>query len=316
MGSIFVNSSRAKTWWHKYCYNLAGEAGFESGIGDHAGQDADRGGQDRMSWVAAVDYRRGRDHVQGGLPCQDFGLIDKPDETLVAGVVTDGAGAARYSHFGARAAAALAIHFLHARAPESWEAAIARLREFGGADLAHDIVGAVRRGLEEEAALRGCRLEDLACTMLAFLAWPEGVISVRVGDSYLIRGIPSRLYRVVGDGGDGGDEHESLFVTDPEAAGQAVVTVETGPISFLAATTDGLAPVSIRGADGQPDAPFFRPLDDYVAAARDDDEVHRGIRALLRSERLAALVEDDATLLVCGWSDAPGQPPRAPTQRA
>jgi len=269
-----------------------------------------------MSWVAAVDYRRGRDHERGGRPCQDFGLIEKPNETLVAGVVTDGDGSARFSHFGARAAAVLAIDFLHAHAPGGWEDGAERLGKADRMQLARALIEAVRHGIDEEALARGCRPGDLACTLLAFMAWPEGVISIRVGDSYLIRGVSSRLYRFVGTPGADDCLDEPLFVTDPDCADRAVVTVEPGPISFLAAATDGLAPLSIRHADGQPYAPFFRPLDDYVAIARDDDEVHRGIRAFLRSDRHARAVEDDTTLLLCGWSDALQRTPRTPAHHA
>ena len=248
-----------------------------------------------MTWCAAVDYRQGTAHRRVGLPCQDFGGVRKPaGSDAIVGAVADGAGSASLSHFGAQSATRFALSLLSDRAARAT-----------GPDetLMDGLLEAVQAHLTIAARTYGCDTDDLACTLIAFAAWPTGIAALQIGDGFLIRSVGGRLYRQVGTGHRGEFINETLFVTDPGVADRVRVAVELGPISFIAAATDGLEHVSISSDDGRPHMPFFGPLNDYVSRTSNDDEVHQGIREFLRSERLSTRVDDDMTLLLCGWRD-------------
>jgi hypothetical protein len=79
------------------------------------------------------------------------------------------------------------------------------------------------------------------------------------------------------------------------------VSVQDGPVAFLCAASAPLEQISIRRRDGLPQKEFFGPLDRYASTAPDDEEVHRGIRSFLRSERIHGRLDHDFVLALCGY---------------
>ena len=238
-----------------------------------------------MGWLAAVDYRQGSLHRAYQQPCQDFGLVVKPKEDCVIGAIADGVGDARLSHIGAQTAVKAATSSLCSVANEN--------RQTGTTELQSALEN-VLETLRQEATSRSCETTDLATSLLAFVLTEERIATVRVGDGFLISGAPSRAYRSIGH-----REATTVSVTDADL--EAEYTIEDGPVTFVAAGTEGLQNLTIRQHDGKPHTPFLQPLNSYLSAAESDDEIHLGIREFLRSERLAEHVEDDVTLMLCGW---------------
>lgn len=248
-----------------------------------------------MTWRAAVDYRQGAVHRKTGTPCQDFGGVRTLQHLdIVIGAIADGSGSAVLSHIGAQSATKRALQLLADRATQTPEPDAAPIE---------NLIIEVRQTLDETAVSYGCAPEDLACTLIAFIAWPTGIASVQIGDGYLIRGDGRYGFQKVGAGHRGEYINETVFVTDPDALDHMAITVEAGPVRFIAAATDGLEHVSISSEDGLPHRPFFRPLSDYVTMTANDDEIHRGIREFLRSDKLSERVDDDVALLLCGWRE-------------
>lgn len=248
-----------------------------------------------MSWRAAVDFRQGAAHRKTGTPCQDFGGVRTlPHLDIVVGAIADGSGSAELSHIGAQSATRCALTMLADRAAQA---------DGPEESLLQNLILDVRANLDSTAKAYGCDPDDLACTLIAFIAWPTGIASIQIGDGYLIRGDGRYGFRKVGAGQRGEYVNETIFITDQDAPDQVAVTIEDGPVRFIAAATDGLEHVSISSENGLPHRPFFRPLNDYVSMTANDDEIHRGIREFLRSEKLSERVDDDVTLLLCGWRE-------------
>jgi len=241
-----------------------------------------------LAWLAAVDYRQGTLHRAHHQPCQDFGLVVKPTAGCVIGALADGDGEARLSHIGAQSAVKAATAALSDSAIDHTDT--------DGSDL-ETALQAVRDALLQEAAGRACPVEDLATSLLAFVLTEGRIAALRVGDGFLISGAPSQPYRTVGQASL--ESAGAVSVTDPDA--EAEITILDGPVTFVAAGTEGLQELTIRPEDGRPYSSFLRPLNSYLTAAESDDEIHLGIREFLRSDRLAEHVEDDVTLLLCGW---------------
>ena len=103
-----------------------------------------------------------------------------------------------------------------------------------------------------------------------------------------------------------------LFQQDPENAGPTSIVApnalekmeiafQPGVAEFICASTGGLIPLSIQKTEHRPRAPFFRPLDKCAAMAETDDDIHRGLRAFLRSAPFIDHLKKDCTLMLGGY---------------
>ncbi len=261
-----------------------------------------------MSWTAAVDFSSGRLHRRDSRPCQDYGQVLKLDENLILGAIADGAGTCPMSHLGAHAAVGSVIRhgverYQVSRSKKDPHAA--------GIDLAlaaliEESTEVARDSVARVAQENRLPLDALATTLLVFAAGPLGFAAVQVGDSALVYRDASTGYRLALSPDRGEYANETLFITDAAARAETRLEHHQGSIAFIAAFSDGLMPVSIANDDQRPHAPFFQPLDEFVSGSESDGDVHRGIRAFLRSERLVERTDDDMTLMLCGWQPDDG----------
>jgi serine/threonine protein phosphatase PrpC len=253
-----------------------------------------------MSWNAAVDFRKGKSHVKREEPCQDYGQITKLKDDIIVGAVADGAGSAKYSHIGAKTAVRSAINTM--RSNTSQFEAIARHPNFNdAAEVLQALLGNVQESLESTAADHLAPLNDLATTLIVIVASPNGMAAMQIGDGFIVFRQSGRRYELMFRPDKGEHINETSFITESDATASMQVAVHDGPLEFFCASTDALEPLSIRYSDWKPHTPFFRPLDECTALAKDDDDVHRGIRAFLRSDGLVERVEDDCTLMLGGY---------------
>ncbi len=224
------------------------------------------------------------------MPCHDFGTVAKPTRECVVGAVAEGAARGRLSHIGAQIAARTAADALDA---------LTRTGTSPDEDDLRRVLRRVRLVLVREAAERNCDLSELATTLIAFALIPDRIAAIQVGDGFLVAASPARPYHSICGTG------QTSFVTDDEAEDTVAIALDEGPVSFVAAGTDGLRSLSVRSEDGRPHSSFLRPLNRYISTAESDDEIHLGIREFLRSDRLAERVEDDMALMLCGWRGDP-----------
>lgn len=137
---------------------------------------------DTTVWKAAVARCVGASHEQTGRPCQDFALSLSGHDDESAIVLADGAGSAKYSHFGA----VIAAHIATRAAMRNFDAAFCSREDEG--ELKRDVLESVNSSLES-FALEGrhafdedeslladlpddssvafpCDVKDLSCTLL------------------------------------------------------------------------------------------------------------------------------------------------------
>jgi serine/threonine protein phosphatase PrpC len=252
-----------------------------------------------MAWIAAVECRRGPAHRRRRLPCQDFGATRKLRSGLLIGAVADGAGNAALAHRGARLAVrAVLAHLGRGFATGAVTAKPedhllrARLRAaFAGA----------RTRLIEQAAAESVEAADFACTLIAFVAAPDWLAAMQIGDGLLVARSEGAVYELLFQPDKGEYANETSFLTDRDGLARVRFRTIEAPQSFLCAATDGLESVSIERRAMAPHAPFFKPLDDYILAAADERQARRDIRDFLASDRLEARSDDDKTLLLSGF---------------
>ncbi len=256
-----------------------------------------------MSWVAAVDYRRGNLRQRRGLPCQDYGKLRKVGEDLVIGVMSDGSPDAPMAQLGTKAVVRSAMSFLTQRV-EADPRTARRLSDSLG--LFDGMLEQVRGALNATAHQVEARADGLACTLLAFIAGPSGIAAQQIGDGFLACRTQADGYDYLFRPGATGSDRPRTFVTSPEAVRIDAMKALSCPVEFICAGTDGLGEASRQRGPVRPENPFLRNLDDYIATTRSDSEAHEGIRQILRSGRLADQAEDDMTLMICAWRTTGG----------
>jgi hypothetical protein len=249
-------------------------------------------------WIAAVDFQAGPRHRRECAPCQDYGALRRLPGGIVLGAVADGAGSAPHSAKGARWAVQHVLRHLGAVFRTDASGTHRDIEQTLRAALA-----ATRGAIGDRAARNGLLVEDIACTLIVFVAAPDWLAAAQIGDGFIVARLDGDAYELLLAPLHGEYVNETVFLTAPDGLDSARLTLRRTPARFICAATDGLESVSLRSADAAPHAGFFRPLEQFLSTAEDERMVRRSIREFLRSERLAARSDDDKTLLLCGRRD-------------
>lgn len=250
-----------------------------------------------MVWRAIVRSSVGTSHKKRQMPCQDYGQYIIATDDIIVGAVADGAGSAKYSDIGAE----LAVKTCLLNLGEWLESQkhLSPLSEQQAATVFSWTLETVVTVLKQQAANSGYPLNELACTLIVFIAAPDWVAAMQVGDGFLVAGSQIHEYHLLFQPTKGEFINETTFVTAPSALEEMQVCVRPGHQAFICASTDGLERVAIRMDDWLPFARFFQPLQDYMWATSSPEQEDEYIRNFLDSERLNARTDDDKTILLC-----------------
>ena len=159
----------------------------------------------RKSYYAA----RGRGHKEQGIPCQDKVWYRNSCGAQVI-ALADGAGSARWSHFGAEEAVKRITRLLAAHFDEFYECQDAYA-------VSRRILGEIRKGLRRLAERRRCSIKDLASTLLAVAVKDNRFLMIHLGDGaigYLKNGIVRTASRPT----NGEYVNTTVFTTSSSAA--------------------------------------------------------------------------------------------------
>ncbi|MGB7416382.1 MAG: PP2C family serine/threonine-protein phosphatase [Thermosynechococcaceae cyanobacterium] len=251
-----------------------------------------------MVWRATVHSAIGTRHVQRGLPCQDFGAYLIRDVSII-GAVADGAGSAQHSDIGAQLAVKTVLESL-----EQWLGKQPSLEQpVTEAQMqpvfAEALQGAIAT-LQQEAEAGGYELRELGCTLLTFIATPNWVAAMQIGDGFIVvKAAETEPYQLLFQPEKGEYINETLFITSAPALESMQVAVKVGEQPMVCAATDGLENVAIRFQDWQPHPPFFAPFQSCLETLDDPAERQVYLETFLNSDRLNAKTDDDKTLLMC-----------------
>ena len=232
------------------------------------------------SWRAVAVSEIGAAHVLAGIPCQDASRCFASDDVLVA-CVADGAGSARRSDEGARAAVdefvAVSRHFL--RSGDAFSPAEIASRSLEAACLA------VQQIADSD-------LQDYATTLLGIVVWKDSLAAVQVGDGAIIVD-----GEVVTDSHDGEYANETKFITSPDV--DPTIFSTCGEIRRVAMVTDGLENLVLENNGYQriPHGPFFESMYQWLNGFDEPDRTAQ-LAELLVSERVRSRTSDDVTLLL------------------
>jgi hypothetical protein len=253
-----------------------------------------------VTWKAIVHSATGTRHEQRSQPCQDYGSYSMQPPYLL-GAVSDGAGSAKHAEVGSKIAVESALKSLSQLLIHQF-AQMPSLQEMQDAapNFFEKVFDEVLGALQQETISSECELRDLGCTLLAFVATPDWVAAMQIGDGFIIlRGHDSAPYKLLFEPDKGEFINETIFVTTPQSLEYMGICVEAVLSPFLCAATDGLERVAIRLQDWKPYAPFFKPFEACLRQLPTQAEQQEYLKTFLESERLNAKTDDDKTLLVC-----------------
>jgi hypothetical protein len=257
-----------------------------------------------VGWKAIARSATGTSHKDQKIPCQDYGHYRIFDNVIV-GAVADGAGSAKYSDIGSKVAVETTLKYLSRisehlqKRKRFWERVSQPLSEQEAKKLFTKTVNHVIANLKKQAEIKDYYVNDLACTLLVFVATPEWVAAMQIGDGFMVMRSQDTEYQMLFKPDKGEFFNETTFLTSVNALEEMQVEVFLGKQEFICCSTDGLEKVAIRFSDWQPFPPFFKPLEAYLRETEQPENDDQYIMDFLNSQRLNARTDDDKTLLLC-----------------
>lgn len=194
-----------------------------------------------MIFKAIECATQGRSHIKTNTPCQDktFALIT---DKFSAIALADGAGSAKYSHFGAEIATKFICKILE-------QNFMLILQDSNSAKA--DILNALLDELQKEAHLRECVLKDLASTLLCVGICNDIFIAFHLGDG-LICALDSNEVRLISGAQNGEFANTTFFTTSQNAWQKAEIIIDKmDNINAFALMSDGVAPSFYNARNGQ-----------------------------------------------------------------
>jgi Protein phosphatase 2C len=259
-----------------------------------------------VGWKAVTRSVIGTSHQQQQMPCQDYGG-DRILDQIMIGAVADGAGSAKQSELGAKLAVTTALHYLVAtedwlqQRQQSWQTLATVPSPRQAEKLFSKTVEKVQAALEHHAASHHYPVDELACTLLMFLATPQWIMAMQIGDGFIVICPQHQDYQLLFQPSKGEFANQTTFVTSSTALAEMQVRVIAAPQAFICAATDGLERVAIRLSDWQPFPPFFNPLAEYLDETAIPEQQDEYLMQFLTSDRLNTRTDDDKTLLLCRY---------------
>lgn len=162
-----------------------------------------------MLWKSVCCAVQGRGHAKNNIPCQD--KVAKLESNGVHVIVlADGAGSAKFSHFGAECVVKSVAGFI----VEKFSYIIA---QEDGRNVTRELLTFILNQLENEAGLHNCTIKDLASTLLIAAVSEKNFFVAHLGDG-VIGYLNDKSLKTVSVPDNGEFANETYFVTSSSAA--------------------------------------------------------------------------------------------------
>ncbi|MDZ8262563.1 PP2C family serine/threonine-protein phosphatase [Nostoc sp. ChiQUE01b] len=252
-----------------------------------------------MDWKAVTRSEIGTSHQKQGIGCQDYGDY-RIFKDVIVGAVADGAGSAKNSDIGSKLAVETVLKcFFDINEFPQKQAFSQPLSKEEAQKVFAEIVNQVITELHNQADKEDYSVNDLACTLLFFIATPDWFAAMQIGDGFIVVRSQESEYKLLFQPDKGEFANETTFITSTNALEEMQVEVIFQKQEFICASTDGLEKVAIRLSDWKPFPPFFKPLEEYLHEAVNPEDEDKYLTEFLNSERLNSRTDDDKTLLLC-----------------
>ena len=250
-----------------------------------------------MPWQVVARSAIGTKHVLKKQPCQDHGNYHKLFEgEIIIGAISDGMGSAKHSDTGSKVAVEVAISQLK---NIDWQKKLTEREK--AKEIFHNLLITASSELKNEAEQHGYSMQDLACTLLVFVATPDWFTAMQVGDGLLVvRSKDDKDYKLLFQPDKGEFANETTSITSSDVLDEIHIRLEPKPYEFICAATDGIENISLMKREGwRPSEKFFRPLEQYMLSQESESHKSEEIDKFLNSDKINLKTDDDKTLLIC-----------------
>ena len=254
-------------------------------------------------WKAIARSAVGTSHLEKNTPCQDHGAYKQCREYLI-GAVSDGAGSRSLSEHGSKLAVEVTLKYL-TEILENSRRTNPFASQSGAEGIFRELISRVRDAISQKASdwshacNRQVSPDDFACTLLAFVVFPNGIAAMQLGDGFIvIRGYKDRDYDLLFQPNKGEYVNVTTFVTSPpeHLKRDLQVIYKLRRVSFVCASTDGLEKLALE--NDQVYARFFIPLEQYIQKSA-NPEKDRDVEEFLNRDSVNKRTDDDKTILLC-----------------
>ena len=251
-----------------------------------------------MQWQAVGWKEKGIGHIKNGTPCQDdFNYQIISNEQVIIGAVSDGMGSAAHSELGSQIAVQTAIRLLNQN-----NLLNTPINEDEARAFFEKLLNSVVTEIQAEAKNQGYAVRDLACTLLAFVATPDWLAAMQVGDGLIvIRPKEEATYELLFRPTKGEYGNETVPITSSTASQEMQVKVIPKAVDFICAATDGIEHISLlKSQDWTAYYKFFEPLERQIMRSNTNQtEKENILRDFLNSAQVNQKTDDDKTVLLC-----------------
>ena len=246
-------------------------------------------------WNAIAVSAIGTRHIQTNTPCQDYSIIELCDPNVLISIVSDGAGSAPRSLFGARIATEAALHATKLEFTSHWPTDQTRAEEYF-----RRILEQVHDNLKNVAEEYCCPLSDFHCTLIVTVANSDSLCTCQIGDGFIVYGRSDDCLKLIPTPPKGEYANETSFITEVSSFDAAKISFVPEPISSLAISSDGLERLALDLCQNTPYERFFSPLFEFVRSISIEvrDSAQSDLSELLHSDGINQRTDDDKTLVI------------------
>jgi len=243
-------------------------------------------------WRVVGAVAAGTSHERLDMPCQDAVAFQADEQNLLV-ALSDGAGTAEHSQYGAQTAVQAALDSLAAALDAGFPA-----EQAGWQDALYAAFTAARSALESLAELEEQPLRAYAATLILAVATADRLIVAQLGDGAVVTGeSPDNLF-LVNRAQRGEYANETYFLTQEDALEQVQLSVHETAVNLLVVMSDGLTRLAMQLPAQEPYLPFFHPLLAFAANANEEERAAAHLVEFLTSERVCARTDDDKSLVL------------------
>lgn len=250
-----------------------------------------------MSWQAIASSAVGTSHFDSGI-CQDANAYEVVEAgEIIIGAVSDGMGSAKYSQIGSDAAVQVAITELKRI---EWQ--LQPMHEYVIHEIFYDLVKTITNELNSLSQAHNCYIQDLACTLIVFVASPHWFNAMQIGDGLLVGRSTNGEYELLIAPDKGEYINETSAVTDVKGPQDLNILVRHTSFEFICAATDGIENICLqKNQRWKPFRNFFETLENHLNSTEEHEYKQHELSNLLNSERINKATDDDKTLLLCTY---------------
>ena len=247
-------------------------------------------------WQVIGAAVQGLSHQKQDLPCQDVLEFRCLPGGILLVALADGAGSAKHSELGARAAVQVAVDSLTFSLEDNQPGECCEWVEIFWGIFENARAALIRLAAEHEKSLR-----EFATTLTCLAATPQRLVVGQLGDGAVVARSQDGALNTVTTLQRGEYANETYFLTQDQALEQVAIQVIDQPIRALAVMSDGLTRLALKRPTNEPHLPFFEPLFAFVetsAPSNDGIQASEKLTAFLSSPRVCERTDDDKALVL------------------